>query len=87
MADFAEMGVSAGLKVGGGTALVTPEPNLPEFKICNAGKACQKENAKGGRKERKHLLHLRGRGTGSAFGWVNRESGALSGRTRWVVFL
>ena len=30
--------------VGGGTALVTPVPNLPEFKICNAGGACQKES-------------------------------------------
>jgi hypothetical protein len=32
--------------VGGGTALVTPVPNLPEFKICNAGDACQKESDK-----------------------------------------
>ena len=32
--------------VGGGTALVTPVPNLPEFKIWNAGGACQKESDK-----------------------------------------
>ena len=34
--------------VGGGTALVTPVPNLPEFNICNAGGACQKRVTKDG---------------------------------------
>lgn len=51
MEGLAEMGLSAGLEVGGGTALATPEPNLPEFKICNEGSGCQKECVKGGRKE------------------------------------
>jgi hypothetical protein len=32
----ATAGVSAALEVGGGTTLVTPVPNLPEFNICNA---------------------------------------------------
>jgi len=71
-----------GLEVGGGTALVTV-PNLPEFKICNAGGACQKEC--GPRSEiRKYPLYLRGRGTRSAFSSVNE---VLSGRGRWLVFL
>jgi hypothetical protein len=36
------------LEIGGGTAFVTPVPNLPEFKICNAQGACQKEVTKVG---------------------------------------
>lgn len=52
MEDLTEMGVSAGLEAGGGMALVTPEPNLPEFKICNARSACQKESGKGGEKKK-----------------------------------
>lgn len=32
----ATAGVSVVLEVGGGTVLVTPVPNLPEFNICNA---------------------------------------------------
>ena len=44
MEGLAEMeGVSAGLEVVGGTALVTPVPNLPEFRICHAGDACEEE--------------------------------------------
>jgi hypothetical protein len=42
--------VEMGSVVGGGTALVTPVPNLPEFKICNAGGACEKESDGAGRK-------------------------------------
>jgi hypothetical protein len=74
-----------GSVVGGGTALVTPVPNLPEFKICNAGGACQKERR--GRLENKYLLYLRGRGTRSAFSCCVNRSGALSGRSRRVVFV
>ena len=36
-------GEAAGLEVGGGMAFATPVPNLPEFSICNAGGACEKE--------------------------------------------
>ena len=35
--------VDVALEIGGGTAFVTPVPNLPEFKIYNAQGACQKE--------------------------------------------
>ena len=34
--DLPATAVSAFLEVGGGTTLVTPVPNLPEFNICNA---------------------------------------------------
>jgi hypothetical protein len=37
------VGVDVVLEIGGGTAFVTPVPNLPEFKIYNAQGACQKE--------------------------------------------
>jgi hypothetical protein len=40
------MGVSVDLEIGGGTAFATPVPNLPEFKICNAQGACQREMGK-----------------------------------------
>lgn len=55
---FTAMGLDGGAGLGveglaemegvveGGTALATPVPNLPEFKICNAGGACQKANDK-----------------------------------------
>lgn len=33
--------------VEGGTALVTPVPNLPEFKIWNAGGACKRVTKEG----------------------------------------
>lgn len=82
------VGVSVAFEMGGGTAFVTPVPNLPEFKICNAQCACQKKCPKGTAKAvaashskeiRKYLLYLRRRGTGSAFGCgcLNRRSGAL----------
>jgi hypothetical protein len=32
--------VTVVFEIGGGTAFVTPMPNLPEFKICNADGAC-----------------------------------------------
>ena len=51
MEGLAEMGLSVGLEVGGRTALATPEPNLPKFRICNAGSACQKECVKGAQKD------------------------------------
>jgi hypothetical protein len=34
--DFFVGGWDAALEIGGGTAFVTPVPNLPEFSICNA---------------------------------------------------
>jgi len=87
------VGVSVALEIGGGTAFVTPAPNLPEFRICNAEGACQKETAKAAstsyiKEMRKYLLHLRGRGTTSAFSCsrLNCRSGSLRQRRRRLLF-
>lgn len=87
------VGVSVALEIGGGTAFVTPAPNLPEFRICNAEGACQKETAKAAstpyiKKVRRYLLYLRGRGATSAFGCsrLNCRSGSLRRGRRWLLF-
>jgi hypothetical protein len=42
------VGVEAALEIGGGTAFVTPVPNLPEFKIYNAqGAWSERDNRSG----------------------------------------
>lgn len=86
-------GVSVALEIGGGTAFVTPAPNLPEFRICNAEGACQKERAKAAstsyvKEVRKYLLYLRGRGTTSAFSRsrLDCRRGSLRQRRRRLLF-
>ena len=72
----------AEMEVGGGTALVTPVPNLPEFRIC------VRKCVKGWRSEIRnvrYLLYLGGGGTGSDFSRSESSgSGTLRGRGQWL---
>ena len=71
----------AEMEVGGGTALVTPVPNLPEFKICNVSESVCERTEHVGNKKVRYLLYLGGGGTRSAFGRSESSgSGTLRGR-------